>query len=225
MEDLAFSFEEDRHIYRNAAGIERPSVTGSLTAQGIFNFSMVPADVLENARRRGRNVHKWCAEYDIHGFIDDTWMADDEIPYFEAWLKFRREVKPRIIAVEQPMLGLICGVEVGGTPDVEAWIGPVRYIIDRKCCASRHPGWALQTADYEFLKTGRPRCGHLGRMSVQLFPTGRYAAICYEDPRDADAAIAAVTLTAWDDQANEANADHARATLDAWKKNHGIKAA
>ena len=43
MEDLAFSFEEDRHIYRNAAGIERPSVTGSLTAQGIFNFSMVVA--------------------------------------------------------------------------------------------------------------------------------------------------------------------------------------
>lgn len=225
IEPLEFSYEHDRHLYRNSRGIIRPSVTQSLKAQGIFNFDHVPKDVLENARRRGQNAHKWCSEYDVYTFCDDGWIADDELGYFEAWLKFRREIKPRIIEVEVPMLGLIGGIEVGGTPDVLAWIGRHRYIIDRKCCASKHPGWALQTADYEMLQTGRPRCGHLGRMSVQLFPDGRYSVQVYEDASDADAAIAAVVLTEWDGQASDYNADHARDTLNAWMSNHGIRAA
>jgi len=223
MNDLDFSFEEDTHTYRNRDGIVRPSVTQSLKAQGIFNFDHVPKDVLENARRRGKNVHRWCAEYDDHGFIDDTWIADDEQGYFEAWLQFRREIKPQVISVEQPMLGLIAGIEVGGTPDVHAFIGRWEYIIDRKCCASRHPGWALQTAFYEMLKMKRSRCGHMGRISVQLFPTGRYSVIYYEDWRDAEAAIAAVTLTEWDGQAQSYDSDHAKATLSAWKFNNRIK--
>jgi hypothetical protein len=226
MADLAFTFEQDRHLYRNAAGLVRPGVTSSLTAQGVFDFSMVPPDVLERARLRGKNVHRWCAEYDWCGFIDETWIAVDEMGYFQAWLNFRRDIKPIILAVEQPMLGLIGGIEVGGTPDVVAWIGTTRYVIDRKCCASRHPGWALQTADYEMLITGRKRLGYMGRMSVQLMPTGKYAITLYgEDESDAAAAAAAVVLTEWDGQANDYNADHARETLAAWKHNHRLKAA
>jgi hypothetical protein len=75
------------------------------------------------------------------------------------------------------------------------------------------------------LKTGRARCGHYGRMSVQLFPTGKYSITVYEDWRDAEAAIAAVTLTEWDGQANDYNSDHAKATLNAWKHNHKLVAA
>jgi hypothetical protein len=223
--DMEFSYEEDRHLYRNRHGIVRPSVTESLKAQGIFDFSRVKPDVLENARRRGKNVHKWCAEYDTYHFCDETWMAEDEVGYYDAWLRFRREVKPQIIDVERPMLGLIGGIEVGGTPDVIAWIGAWRWIIDRKCCASKHPGWALQLADYVMLKTQRSRCDGWGRMSVQLFPTGDYSLAVYEDSRDADVALAAVVLTEWDGQASDYNSDHARDTLQAWMHNHNLKAA
>lgn len=223
--NLEFSFEEDRHVYRNRRGIVRPSVTESLKAQGIFNFDRVPKTVMENARRRGKNVHKWAAEYDNYGYCDETWMAVDEVGYYDGWLKFRREIKPRIIEVEKSMLGQIGGIEVGGTPDVLIWLGAWRFIVDRKCCASKHPGWALQTADYEMLKTGRARCGSWGRMSVQLLPTGDYSVTLYEDPRDADVALAAVVLTEWDGQASDYNADHARDTLQAWMSNHNLKAA
>lgn len=223
--DLDFSYEDDLHVYRNRGGIVRPSVTQSLMAQGVFNFDHVPKGILANARRRGKNTHRWCAEYDVYNFCDETWMAPDETGYFDAWLLFRREIKPHIFAVEVPMLGLIGGIEVGGTPDVLAFLGKYRFIIDRKCCATKHPGWALQLADYELLKTGRSRCGSWGRMSVQLFPTGKYSITIYEDPRDADVAIAAVVLTEWDGQANDYNADHARATLHAWMSNHNLKAA
>jgi hypothetical protein len=75
------------------------------------------------------------------------------------------------------------------------------------------------------LKTGRARCGHYGRMSVRLMPTGKYEVTTFEDRRDAEAAIAAVTLTEWDGQAQSYDADHAKATLSAWKFNHGIKEA
>lgn len=224
MEDLEFSYEDASHTYRNSAGIERPSVTGSLMAQGIFDFSMVKPDVLENAKRRGKNSHRWCAEFDRHGFCDETWIAEDEMGYYIGWQKFVREVKPVILAVEKPMLGVIGGIEVGGTPDVDALIQGWPFIVDRKCCASKHPGWALQLSDYEMLRTKRSRCGYMGRMSVQLFRTGKYSAKVYEDPRDADVAIAAVVLTEWDGQANSYDADHARETLANWKQNFGLRA-
>jgi len=223
--ELDFSFEEDGHIYRNRDGIVRPSVTQSLKAQGIFDFSMVKPDVLENARRRGKNGHRWTAEYDNYGFLDESWLAEDEQGGFEAWLRFRREIRPLILATERPMMGHIAGIEIAGTPDREVMIGAHHYMLELKFCAAKHPGWGLQLADYEMLKTSRARCGHYGRMSVRLMPTGKYEVTTFEDRRDAEAAIAAVTLTEWDGQANDYNADHARDTLGAWMANHGLKVA
>lgn len=219
-----FSFEEDGHCYRNSAGIIRPSVTQCLHAQGIFDLSMVPEDVLQNARRRGVNVHRWTAEYDQFGSIDDSWIADDERGYFEAWLAFRRESECEIVSIEQPALCTIGGIEVGGTPDRIIWMGPSLYVNDIKCCAVKHPGWALQVALYEMQQTRKTRCGHMGRMVTQLFPTGKYSCIFYEDPADADAGIAALTLTAWEDQVSDRDAEIAQRVLDRWKRNVGLDA-
>lgn len=187
-----FVFEEDKHEYRTASGLVRPSITQMMSKVGIYDFSMVNPDVLENARRRGSNVHKWCEEYDIHGFVDETWIADDEMGYFEAWLKFRRETGLVITRVENRMLRPIAGVLVGGTPDVEGFIGRNSFVIERKACRVKHPGWAIQTALQEMLITGKPRVGHLGRMSVQLKPNGTYSAFPYEDPTDGDIALSIV---------------------------------
>lgn len=178
--------------------------------------------ILENARRRGVNVHRWTAEYDHFGSIDETWLLEDEIPYFEGWLKFRRESKLRIEIIEQPMLCRIRGMEVGGTPDRVGFLGRNRFVVDIKCCRNRHPGWALQLADYEMMLTNRPRVGHLGRMIVQLLPNGTYNAFAFEDPTDAAGAIAALTLASTQDRFE---ADDARLTLNAWMRNHGLKNA
>ena len=42
------------------------------------------------------------------------------------------------------------------------------------------------------MHTRRLRVGHMGRMSVQLLPTGKYSATPYEDPNDGEAALAII---------------------------------
>lgn len=217
-----FVFEEDGHRYTTADGIVRPSITQILNRVGIYDFSMVPAEVLENARRRGSNVHKWCAELDIHGFVDETWIADDEMGYFEAWIKFKRESGIVVRRVEFPLVRTVGRFVIAGTPDVEGFIGRNLFVVERKACRVKHVGWALQTAMQEMLITGKPRTGHMGRMSVQLKPDGNYRTFTYDDPTDTPGAIAAMTAATSPDPFE---AEDARLTLSAWCTNHGLKLA
>jgi hypothetical protein len=192
-----FSFEEDTHTYRNKEGIVKPSVTQVLKSAGVFDYSRVPVDILERKRVIGSNVHKWTEYYDRDGFIDETWIADTEQGYFEAWLKFRKESGFVIKGIEHRTLAPIAGMEVGGTYDRYGFFGQYPYLLDIKTCTAKHPGWALQLALYEMLQTGKARCGHMGRGVVQLLPTGKYKLHHYEDPRDADVAISALALSNW----------------------------
>lgn len=193
-----FSYEGDLHLYRNARGILRPSVTEVLRGAGIFDYSRVDRAVLEHKRLLGKNVHLCTAEYDREGWVDPTWVADEERGYFDAWLRFRRESGCEVLSVEEPMLRSVMGMELGGTPDRVLRLRGRSFVVDLKTCAAPHPGWRLQTALYEMMLTGVPRCGAMGRMVVQLLPDGRYRLPGdYDDPSDASAAIAALTLATW----------------------------
>lgn len=188
----SFHFEEDGHRYLDARRVQHLSITQLMTLVGIYDFSRVKPEVLENARRRGSNVHKWCAEVDLHGYVDPDWMADDEAPYVDAWIQFKKDSGLIVRRVEEPMLRPINGFLVGGTPDVEGLLGPDPFVIERKACSAKHPGWGVQTAFQEMLITGKPRVGHMGRASVQLKPNGRYTTHFYDDPTDGDMAQAIV---------------------------------
>jgi hypothetical protein len=192
-----FSYEDDTHTYRNEQGIVRPSVTQILKEVGVFDYSHIDPQILERKRRIGSNVHRWTAEYDREGFLDETRLAEDESGYFQAWLRFRRESKFVLGEIAQPILRNVMGIELGGRPDRTGYLGATKYVIDLKTCTARHPGWALQLALYEMLLTGIPRCGHMGRMVVQLFPEGDYETFCMETPSDAGAALSALMLSAW----------------------------
>ena len=184
-----FTFEEDEHVYRDRDGNAHFSITQMLQKVGIYDYAGIVPSVLENAARRGRNVHRWCAEHDLHGFLDETWMAADEVGYFEAWLKFKRDSKIVIREVERPRLRPIHGFLVGGTPDVIGLIENIPFVVERKACRVKHPGWAIQTAMQEMLITGRPRVGYLARISVQLKPEGTYTTHLYTDPMDGHVAL------------------------------------
>ena len=193
-----FPYEEDCHLYRNARGLVRPSVTQVLREAGIFDYNRVEPGMLERKRQLGQNVHLCTAEYDREGWVDPTWLADEEIGYFDAWLRFRRESRCEMVAVEEPMLRSVLGMELGGTPDRVLRLRGRSYVADLKTCATAHPGWKLQTALYEMMLTGQPRCGALGRLVIQLMPDGRYVLPDgYDDPGDSNAAIAALTLATW----------------------------
>lgn len=199
-----FSFEEDTHTYRNAQGTVRPSVTGILKELGIFDYSHIEPAVLERKRRIGSNIHRWTAAYDRGEAFDEDILPEDEKGYFAGWQRFRRESRFTLERVAEPILNTIMGVELGGRPDRTGTLGKKRYVVDLKTSAARHPAWALQLALYEMLLTGIPRCGHLGRMVVQLFPDGNYEIFSLETPSDAGAALSAVMLAVW-------------------KQNHGIR--
>jgi hypothetical protein len=198
----AFSYDADEHVYRNAAGTIRPSVTQCMHAAGLYDFSRVSAEVLERKRRIGISVHRATAEFDREGWCDETWLQEDELPYYRAWLKFRKDFyEIEWDLIEVPMLGTICGVEVGGTPDRIGWIAGTPLIADLKCTASVSEAWRIQTADYELLKFNATRCGHAVRLAVQLRPDESYRTIWHADPSDAAAAIACVQLAAWKNNA------------------------
>ena len=204
-------FEEDAHTY-HSSGIERPSVTTTLKVAGIYDFSMVKPDVLERKRRIGKNVHKWTAVHDRTGAIDETWLEDDELGYFAAWLLLRREMRHMVFtSIETPQVRPIAGMLVGGTPDREGFLEEHPFVLDIKCTSAPHPGWKLQTADYEMQRTGLDRCGHMIRLAAQLFPTGKYKLHTYDDPNDAIAAIAAVQHTT------------SRMLLNSWMFNHNLR--
>jgi hypothetical protein len=192
-----FSYEDDTHTYRNQQGTIRPSVTQILRDAGVFDYSHIDPEILKRKRRIGSNIHRWTVEYDKNGSVDEKSLAEEELGYFEGWLRFRREWTMVLEAIAQPILKSIMGVELGGRPDRTGYIGEARYVVDIKTCTARHPGWALQLALYEMLLTGIPRCGRLGRMVVQLFPDGKYETFCMETPSDAGAAISALMLAAW----------------------------
>jgi hypothetical protein len=193
-----FSFDWDSHVYRNAAGIVRPSVTQCMHAAGLYDFSRVDPEVLERKRRIGHSVHRATAEFDREGWVDETWLAEDEILYFRGWQAFRRDFHEiEWVHIEDPMLRTLCGVEVGGTPDREGWLAGAPLVADIKCAATKHSAWRIQTATYAMMRSGRTRCDGVIRMAVQLMPNGKYAIDPHKDDTDASAAIACLQLEAW----------------------------
>lgn len=194
-----FSYEDAEHIYTDNEGIVRPSVTQCLALGGVFDYSMVPIELLERKKIIGNNVHDWTADYDTGLDPDPTQLTEEEAAYAQGWIDFVRDTRPEWVAIEQPMMGSIHGTIVAGRPDRIAIINRKLWVIDLKCCAAHHPGWKLQTAGYEMLYTKRPTVGAMGRMSVRLTPDGRYVPNQkpYDDPHDAVAFAAFAQSATW----------------------------
>lgn len=219
-------FDPVKHEYRNSHGIVRPSATQILASQGLVNYSMVKPDVLAHAATRGTNVHLCTAEYDREGWCDEDWMTEEERGYYQAWLRFLRESGAKILTIEERMIASIAGIELGGTPDRVILLNGRLTVCDLKCCRTAMAAWKLQTALYEMMLSGMSRCGTYQRISVQLFPDGRYAVRTYNNAiEDTNGAIAALILATWDDQAEDQDADAAQKTLDQWKENNGLARA
>ncbi len=194
-----FSFEADGHIYRNAEGIVRPSVTQCLSLGGVFDYSMVPPDVLERKRIIGTNVHAWTAEYDREGDADPTALTVEEFGYARAWMAFVAVTRPQWMSIEGAMLRTIHGMEIAGTPDRIAIINRRAWVIEIKCTAAFHPGWRLQLAGYEMLHTRQASIGSMGRLAVRLKPDGTYVPNPkpFDDPSDAAAFLAFAQAATW----------------------------
>ena len=204
MEDDTFSFDEDLHQYRNAAGLIRPSVTEVLKHGGLFDYSRIDPQLLERKRIIGQRVHAWTAQHDISNREEDDVMdlEPEERGYAESYLRWRDAMGSQVemVEIEKAMISEVGGFQLGGTPDRLMRVGARLTILDLKCVATFHPAWRLQLADYAMMRSKRPTCAAYDRAILQLTKTGRpiYKPIPREyDQQDSTAATAFVVAFTW----------------------------
>lgn len=98
---LRFEPAEHRYFLDDAKGTtELPGVTRTLERAGLIDFSMVPHDVLENARVRGTRIHQ-ALHYLDDGDLDADTVEESDHPYLMAWARAKRDLDIEILVVEQ----------------------------------------------------------------------------------------------------------------------------
>lgn len=164
-----FTFDAGLHLYKDANGVARPSVSQVIKAEGLISFAGINPSILERKRQLGTLVHKVTELYDQGEDLTQYEIPEEVWPYFDGWVNFRNDCgfEPRFI--EQKMLASVHGMFYGMTLDSEGPIDGEEHIIEKKCGASQHPAWGVQLAGYAMGKypnaSSRPK-----RAAVQLGP-------------------------------------------------------
>jgi hypothetical protein len=170
------TFEDEGHLYRDAGGVHVPSLTQVLKLQGLSDYSGIDPAVLENAARRGSEVHALAAAYNAYSECDPSWITEETAPYFQAYMDFLRDTrfKPDPEWTECAMIAKIHGFFVGVTPDCYGTVGREKWLVEFKCTATRQPSWTVQTALQECAIFNSNRCGRVRRFALMLMKTGKY---------------------------------------------------
>lgn len=210
-----FSFDEQAHQYKNAAGIIRPSVTQILESVGITDLDGIPGDTLERKRRLGDAVHYATAVIDRHNFfngpeLDWDTLHTDTVQYVLAHEAMMRETGFIPEEVEQSGVASLNGMEFGFTRDRVGKFPGMKYrvVLELKCSYAEEKAWKIQLAAYGL--TAKTNGEHIARIACQLKPDGKFKLYPYENPRDIDVFTWALALTTW--KVNEGLA---------WRKENG----
>ncbi len=194
------TFDSEGHLYRDANGLFVPSLTQVLKLQGLSDYSGIDPEVLENAARRGTEVHELAAAYNTYGEVDPSWITDETRPYFEAYLAFMRDTKfkPDPAWSERAMIVNIHNMPVGLTPDCFGRLGKWDAVVEIKAASAVQPSWSVQTGLQEM---GIFRSNHVGRVqrfALQLFKNGNYKLHPHTNHQEDEAVgIAALRLVHW----------------------------
>ena len=107
-----------------------PRVSAILAAVGLGpDFSGVPEAVLENARRRGSEVHA-AIEAIVYGYLDESALFEDVVPRIEAYRRFIKESGYETVRTEIEVVHAAWRYQ--GHPDTVGWLGKTRMILDWK---------------------------------------------------------------------------------------------
>lgn len=199
-------FDDEQHRYFDANGNFVPSLTQILKWQGFVDYSAVDDEVLENAARRGTEVHALAAAYNQFGEVDPAWVSEECQPYFDAYMKFLRESRfvPDPQWSEKPMIARVNGYAFGCTPDIFGKRGRDQVLIEFKCAAKAMDHWSIQTAAQEGAIFNSNHCGRVRRHTLMLRKDGTYKLLPeYTDHAGDMAEFAAALRNCW------------------WRLNHG----
>lgn len=202
MNDPRLTFDAESHTYRWCGALV-PNVTRIIAP--LTDYSRIPPDVLERARRQGTEIHKM-VELSCKGTLDvDDIMTREALawlrPYLQAWRKFVLETGFELWESEQKVFH--GGFHYAGTLDLVGLMkktklrDPALLDVKRSFYAGRAIG--VQTAGYEEARNREVdkvlRTRH--RYGLQLRHDGNYRLQPFEDRGDASVFLACLTLHRW----------------------------
>lgn len=161
----------------------------------VCNFDGIPVDVLERKSDIGKALHKLAEWHDRDGLksIDRKSIDPAVLPYFEAWRKFHRDMKPKWETIEHKQHSPAYGY--AGTEDRFGTLLGETWEIDIKTVATVSPATGLQTAAYCGLRFGM--IGPVRRGAVQLKPDGTYRLVEFTDRNDWPVFLSLLNLWKW----------------------------
>lgn len=178
-------FDEDRHIYTYDGHIY-PSVTEICAP--LQSFDVSPA-VLQQAQRRGTQVHEYTQLIDYGVTAEDLEVEPELAGYVLAYMRFLRDYKPEWTMIEQPLVST--SSHYAGTLDRFGEIDGKPWLVDIKTTAQpKRPtliSWACQLEGYQRML----ECYVYGRTDLQLKKDGTYKlyfSFSTQDKYDFDAA-------------------------------------
>jgi hypothetical protein len=199
---LEFDAEMHRYTLVGVDGSARDlvSVTTVLRTVGLINFEGVPAGILEKARDRGTRVHK-AAQYLTEGTLDWTTVDESERGYIDAYARFLKDSRFRVLAQEVRLWDAAYGL--AGTTDAVGWWDGHPAVADLKSGNPDMVAARYQLALYARMLRDRPplewidfdpKADPITRISIAVRRDGTYRADVYTDPRDYQIAMAALTV-------------------------------
>lgn len=193
-------FDDAVHAYYGNDGLFVPSATQILKLNGLSNYDGADEADMENAARRGTEVHALAAALNRHGEVDPNWISDECSPYFFAYTNFLSDTgfKPDPAWIETPIIACIRGMRLGITADVFGKLRNQKAIIELKCTSGVQASWAVQTSLQELSVLGSNHVGQVRRFALQLMKSGRYKLHEHTNHHeDETTAIAALWMVWW----------------------------
>lgn len=167
--DTRLVFDEEKHLYLYDGHIY-PSVTEICAP--LQSFADVSPSVLQQAQRRGTQVHEYCQLID-YGVEPDALEVEPELAgYVLAYMRFLRDYKPEWDMIEQPLVST--AEKYAGTLDRFGKIDSRPWLVDLKTTAQpKRPtriSWACQLEGYSRML----ECDIYCRADLQLRKDGTY---------------------------------------------------
>lgn len=192
----SLTFDEPSHTYR-LNGEVIPSVT-QLLDTALYNFAMVPEDLLQAAADRGTAVHFAC-ELDDLDELDETSLRPEWVPYVEAWRKFRADSGIEFDLIEQRVFHP--GLRYAGTIDRGGLMNRQRWLLDIKTTSVVSHAAGVQLAAYE--KAVRESveaykdARKIHRGVIQLRDNGTYRLVPFKEESDWNTFVALLNIHNW----------------------------
>lgn len=188
-------FIEETHAYL-LDGNPVPSVTEIL--KPLVDLGRVPPEMLEYKRSLGKAVHKAIELYERQDLDVDS-LHPDALPFFEAWLRFKKETGFRAILTEQVVWSTklryagtldILGTRTKDTPSPDE-------LLDAKCVWTMGASTGPQTAGYGMALVESHGIKVKKRGGLQLLRDGSFKFFPYSNPNDEHVFKACLTVNAF----------------------------